>query len=191
MYGSKPSRSMAATAAPLKSPVSKAAGIKGRAPIPSAVGAIPAASSCARPLRHRLGLLLVVALIRHVTCHDDLARAIDARLRVAAGLPPFVGRLHDRQLGVGEVGLRLVRGGLHDRTRLPTPALRPGALPLGFGLLATLAFGGGGDRRLRLQPLHRRLVRLQPNAEEFSVSDVEIATYGSILISNPRDRPNL
>src|SRR5512135_1443254 len=35
------------------------------------------------------------------------------------------------------------------------------------------------------EPIVSRGVRLQPNAEEFSVSDVEIATYGSILISNP------
>ena len=41
--------------------------------------------------------------------HDDLARPIHARLGVAAVVPPLVALLHDLQLGVGEVRLRLVR----------------------------------------------------------------------------------
>ena len=105
-----------------------------------------------RRLRHRCGLLLVVALVRHATCQDDLAGTIDARLRVTAILPPVVGRLHDRQLGVRGVGLGLVRRGLHDRTGFPPPALRPGALPLSLVFGATLPFGFGHGLRFRLQP---------------------------------------
>ena len=61
-------------------------------------------------LRHRLGLLFVVALRRHVARQDDLALAIDAGLGIATAISLLVIGPHDRQLGFGEVGLRLVRG---------------------------------------------------------------------------------
>src|SRR5208283_2676562 len=47
-------------------------------------------------LRHRLGLLLVVALRRHLARQDDLAAVIDTGLGVATAIPTLVGGLHDR-----------------------------------------------------------------------------------------------
>src|SRR5271165_7190525 len=46
-------------------------------------------------LRHRLGLLLVITLGRHVTGQDDLATVINAGLGIATAIPPLVGGLHD------------------------------------------------------------------------------------------------
>jgi len=95
-----------------------------------------------RGVGHRHGLLFVVRRIGHVTGQDDLTRPVHTGWRIATVLPAFVMGWQDRQLGVGDIGLRFVLRGLFHRLGRFASALR--ACPL------ALRFGGGSLLALRL-----------------------------------------
>ena len=112
-------------------------------------------------LRHRLGLLFVVAL--SVTSHAKMIWHSPSTLAWALpqqSHPLLLVRMIDNS-GSVKLVCTLSRRSLHDRTGHPTTTLGPGELPLGFGLLATLPFGVRHRPRFGFQPLHRRLNRRQ------------------------------
>ena len=104
--------------------------------------------------------MLVVGLIGHFRCHDDLVRPIHHRLRVVRVVEPLVGLLHDLRFGVREVRLRLVFRCRVDGCRLLASTLAA----LGFAprllFVTTALFFLRLDTGLRFQTTFR-LANLQ------------------------------
>jgi hypothetical protein len=107
-----------------------------------------------RGVGHRHSLLCVVRRIGHVTGQDDLTRPVHPGWRIATVLPTCVIGVHDRQLGVGDIGLRLVLRGLFHRLGRFASALRACPLALRFGGGSLLALQLGFRFGLGLSPLH-------------------------------------
>ena len=108
-----------------------------------------------RPFQHRVQLLDVILLLRHLGRHDDLVLR-HHRLRIVALDIPGL-RLHDAAVRIRDIGLGIpVRGRLRRLRFSPSLLLPRGGL---FGL-SCLELGlllRGGRRRLLRQPLLARL----------------------------------